>query len=188
MTLDLKVNFQGAYLKLLTILDFHPRYVIRLNHSEVNPYLDDIEHVFQILKRFKTYVQENIEFKYSLLYRSRKAETANHSSKIRLQAVKYNHYAARISVHLFDKSIWAQNLGFKSLCTISTWASNKLNLHWIEAVAFDHNIVSRTVFLSEGYDWVYDRLEKYRIRRKPAITKIYSVMFHNVNTGLLRET
>jgi RimJ/RimL family protein N-acetyltransferase len=80
----------------------------------------------------------------------------------------------KVGLCIFDKSAWGHGLGSKAIACVTKWATDDLDLKWIEAGIYEENIASQKAFLSAGYEWISDTSGKFILNGKSTVTKIYA--------------
>lgn len=174
MSPDVVLEFDGGYLRPLALEDAHRDYVVGLNDTEVNRYLDGVKHVIQTEQAVADFILQNQQASNAVLFGVWLAESERHCGTVRLHGIELYHKTAHIGVCLFDKTTWGKKLGTKVIQAVTKWAFNSLGLRWIEAGAYMGNEASQKAFLAAGYEWVYDIPDKYILEGKPAKVKVFA--------------
>lgn len=176
MNSDVLIEFEGGYLKSLTLGDVHQEYIKGLNDPGVNRYLDGVKHNFQTEKTVSDFILYNQEVSNAILFGIWLVGDRKHCGTIRLHGIEHYHKTAHIGICLFDKSVWGKGLGKKAIRAVTQWAFNHLNLRWIEAGAYAENIASKKTFLAADYEWIYDVPDKYLLDNKPTRISVFAVL------------
>lgn len=174
MKLDIRLSFDGGYLKPLSLDDVHDAYVQGLNDPEVNRYLDSVKQTMQTKESVADFVQYNESAKDALLFGIWRVGDQQHCGTLRIHGIEKAHKTANIGICIFDKSVWGHGLGSKAVRAASEWALDYFPLRWIEAGAYEQNIASQKTFISAGYSWICDIAGKYLFEGKSATVKIYA--------------
>lgn len=168
------LEFEGGYLRPLTLEDVHAGYIAGLNDPEVNRYLVAIKCIAQTEQSVVDFVQDNQQSENALLFGIWQAGDEHHCGTVRIHGIERFHKTAHIGICLFDKSAWGKKLGSKAIMTVTRWAFDALELRWVEAGIYSENISSQKAFLAAGYEWIYDVPGKYVFEGRPAIVKVFA--------------
>lgn len=171
---NLRIKFEGGCLRQLFPSDVHSTYVDGLNDIEVNKYLVSVRQNHQIFKGVTEFVQSDLSSKNSILFGIWADGMTEHCGTIRLHGIEDVHKTAHIGICLFDKTVWGNKIGVKSLTVVTQWVFETLKIRWVEAGIYAENIASEKAFLSAGYKWIYDIPDKYLFEGSPAKVKIFA--------------
>ncbi len=171
---EIRIKFEGGWLRQLTSSDVHASYVNGLNDPDVNKYLVGVRQSYQTLPSVIEFVQTNLDEKDSILFGIWSDGMTEHCGTVRIHGIEAVHKTAHIGVCLFDKSVWGRKIGAKSLTVVTHWAFKTLKLRWLEAGIYAENRASEKAFLSAGYEWIYNIPDKYLFEGKPAEVKIFA--------------
>jgi RimJ/RimL family protein N-acetyltransferase len=171
---EVRINFDGGRIRQLILSDVHSGYVDGLNDAEVNKYLVGVRQNNQTYEVVKAFVQGDLNARDSILFGIWCNGMKEHCGTIRIHEIENIHKTAHIGICLFDKSVWGNKVGVKSLSAVTQWVFKTLKLRWIEAGVYSENIASERAFLSAGYEWIYDIPDKYLFEGNPAKVKIFA--------------
>ncbi len=178
---NVRIKFEGGWLRQLIPSDVNSTYVDGLNDREVNKYLVNVRQNHQTFKGVTEFVQSDLSSKDSILFGIWFDGMTEHCGTVRLHGIEYIHRTAHIGICLFDKSVWGKKIGVKSLAVVTQWVFETLKLRWLEAGIYAENIVSEKAFLSAGYEWVYNISDKYLFEGNPAEVKIFAARNSVIN-------
>ncbi|MDP2127598.1 MAG: GNAT family N-acetyltransferase [Pseudohongiella sp.] len=174
MNISVELYFPGGELRTLLPCDVHRGYVDGLNDPEVNRYLDGVRRTLQTTESVTDFVQVNLDSTNGVLWGIWESGHDAHCGTVRLHSIDSYHKTAQIGVCIFDKLTWGKRIGSKAVAAVTEWGLRDFGLRWIEAGAYEQNISSQKAFLSAGYQWEFDLLEKYLFEGKPANVKVFA--------------
>jgi len=169
-----RIKFEGGWLRQLTSSDVHSTYVDGLNDLEVNKYLVGVRQNTQTFEGVTAFVRGDLNSTDSILFGVWFGDMKKHCGTVRIHGIEGVHKTALIGICLFDKSVWGNKIGVKSLTVVTQWVFKTLKLRWIEAGIYAGNIASEKAFLSAGYEWIYEIPDKYLFEGNPAKVKVFA--------------
>ena len=173
MNIERGLFFDGGFIRPLGIEDVYDGYIVGLNDSVVNRYLE-VRHEYQSEQSVARFVENNQKSADAVLFGIWLKDQDHHCGTVRLHEISLTEKSAYIGICIFDKKSWGQGLGTKSISTVTKWALDGLGLLKIEAGAYADNIASQKAFLNAGYEWTHDIQGKYIFESKPVTVKIFA--------------
>jgi RimJ/RimL family protein N-acetyltransferase len=167
------LSFDGGYLKPLKISDIHEEYIEGLNDVTVNYFLDSVKSNRQTYDSVSKYISLHNTSSDSILWGVWLEHSKNHVGTVCIHGIDSRHKTACIGICLFNQDSWGKGVGGKSIKSATTWVISALGLRWVEAGILSNNVASQKAFISAGYEWIYDVLQKYIHDGQPADVKIY---------------
>lgn len=172
MSPEVVLSIDGGYLRPLKTEDVHLGYILGLNDTEVNRYLE-VRHTVQTEHSVVKFVQDNQQANDAVLFGIWRDGDMFHCGTLRLHGIAQTTGSAHIGVCIFDKSAWGQRIGTKAIASATKWAISQLNVGEIEAGAYAENVASQKAFLGAGYEWRCDIPGKFVYEGNPTVVKIY---------------
>ncbi len=163
-----EVRVQGArlYLRPLTLHDVNEKYLGWMNDPEVNQYLESRfnKHTVESLTEFVNNMNAdpNVYF-FAICLR----QNGVHIGNIKLGPINRQHRRADIGIMIGDKQCWGKGFAAESICMLTRFAFEKLDLNKLTAGCYAENSGSARAF--EKCGWYREGLRKNHsiLKNKP---------------------
>ena len=140
----------GNKIKLRTVelSDCRKYYLDWLNDPEVNQYLETRWHEQSIdtIKEFVKSIRESSHsYLFAIIYQDK------HIRNIKIGPIHPIYKFADVSYFIGDKNCWKKGIATEAIKLVGKFAFEELNLHRLEAGAFEQNIGSQKALLANGF-------------------------------------
>lgn len=152
--------FEGGYLKVLKEEDITEEYVSGLNNPKVNRYLE-VRHSKQSYESVKYFITQNLNSKNSILFGIWGDQKKNFLGTVRIHGISDKLSTSHIGICIFDELSWGFGFGKKSVMSVTSWALKIKKIKQVEAGVYIDNLASQKIFLSAGYKWKCNLIDKY---------------------------
>ncbi len=125
-----------VYLRQIEIADCNESYCKWLNDSEVNQFLET-KWSDQDLDSIKSFVMLQRESNHSFLFAIVLKENNQHIGNIKIGPINPHYSHADISYFIGEKDCWHKGIATEAINLICEFGFKELNLHRIEAGAYD---------------------------------------------------
>jgi len=142
---------EDIYLRKLTAKDIGEKYVAWMNDKEVTRYLESgffptsADQLHDYVERQST--NEDVVF-LSIV----EADTDEHVGNVKLGPIDWVHRQAEIGLVIGEKQAWGNGYGTTAVQLLTSYASDRLNLHKLVAHCYEPNVGSKRVFEKAGYE------------------------------------
>jgi len=140
---------KGLILRSLRVEDVTQSYADGINDPDVKQFLTHPRNNPQTVESSRAYALSCEQDDHGILFGVFWHE--NHIGNIRLHDIAYNLGEAFVGIAMFDKSVWGQGLGHRSLKMVVEFALSILGLKVLRAGIADANIASQRVFEKAGF-------------------------------------
>ena len=136
MTIDKILAGETIILRQITLEDCGNRYVEWLNDPDVNQYLET-KWSTQNLESVRLFVKSQRENNHSVLFAIVCKENDRHIGNIKIGPIHPHYRHADISYFIGDKEYWQKGIATEAIRLVCRFGFDELNLHRIEAGAYD---------------------------------------------------
>lgn len=137
-------------LRLVSQEDCTPRYAEWLEDREVNRYLET-RWSKQNVESIKAFVQSMIDSPDNYLFAIVENCGGTHIGNIKIGPINRNHSFADVSYFIGEKSAWGKGYATEAIKLITKFGFTNLNLHRIQAGAYEGNLGSDKCLKKAGY-------------------------------------
>lgn len=130
------LNGSAVYLRQIELSDCTEQYVEWLNDPDVNLYLET-KWYEQNITTIKSFVESQRENNHSVLFAIILKNNNRHIGNIKIGPIHPHYLHADISYFIGDKHQWHRGIATEAIKLICEFGFNELNLHRIEAGAYD---------------------------------------------------
>ena len=153
MSPEVTLHILNGFLRPMREADVKDAYVLGLNDSRVNQYLE-VRHHLQTHDSASLFVRMNKDSSDMILWGVWYGEKSQESlvGTVRLHGIYPTESSCHIGVCLFEKTVWGRGLGSQAIRRVTEWAFNTLDIDSVRAGVHVENIGSKKAFLRAGYN------------------------------------
>lgn len=144
------ISGEKIYLRQIALDDCNDTYVNWLNDPEVNQYLET-RFCVQTLDKIYEFVESQRNNNHSVLFAIISQDNNKHIGNIKIGPINTYHNRADISYFIGEKSLWGGGIATEAIGLICEYGFKVLNLHRIEAGAYELAIGSRKALEKNGF-------------------------------------
>ena len=146
----MRLETNRLYLRTLAVEDASQQYVNWLNDHDVNQFLET-RHSIQTIISCRKFVDETNKDKNSHLFGIFNKTNNQHIGNAKIGFINKQHGTGEISLFIGEKSSWGKGYGKETICCLTQYGFESLDLARIEAGCYEKNTASLQSFLSLGY-------------------------------------
>jgi len=135
-------------LRMVELSDCNENYYNWMNDKEINQYMETRwnEQTNESIKSFVEQIRKSDHsYLFAIIYKDK------HVGNIKIGPIHPIYKYADVSYFIGDKTVWGKGIATEAISIVTKFAFKELNLHKIQAGAFEQNIGSQKALIKAGY-------------------------------------
>jgi len=170
---------RSILLRDIKLNDVNSNYVLWLNSSQINQYLETrfTKHTIKSVKNYVSELKKNKDVLFLAIIRN---SDSKHIGNIKLGPIDWNHKNSDIGIMVGDKDSWGKGFASESISLLANYSFKTLKLHKITAGIYVNNEGSIHAFKKAGF-YKEGKLKKHFLYKGQYIDGIKVTKFSKFN-------